>query len=481
MICALAGLSVTAAVPARAEADLPPVRHVFIVVLENKGFGETFKSTSKAPYLARTLTLQGQLLTNYFGIAHVSNPNYIAMISGQAPNAQTQSDCLYFTELRPGTLGSDGQAIGQGCVYPAAVKTIADQLTRKRRTWKGYMEDMGNSPSEPKTCRHPGIGDFDETTFARAGDEYAVRHNPFVYFHSIIDSPACAANDVPLDRLPADLRSQQTTPNYVFIVPNLCNDGHDPSETSTSKNCKTDGKPGGLVRVDAFLKRWVPQIMASPAFRSGGLLVITWDEARWSRVEGGTTNPDAEADASACCGELPGLNTVNPGGPIAGPGGGRTGALLISPWVRPATMNPTPYNHYGLLRSSEDLFGLSHLGYAGQLGLRAFGSDVFNSGPPKLTALRVRPRRIRARPRRAAASYRLSQPAHVTFRIQRARRGRWRRVRGRFGQSGITGANRLRFSTRVRILRPGRYRLVAVPRGFGGKGRKAVKRFRIIR
>ena len=63
---------------------------------------------------------------------------------------------------------------------------------------------------------------------------------------------------------------------------------------------------------------------------------------------------------------------------IVGLGGGRTGALVISPWSKPGSTNPTPYNHYALLRSVEDLFGLGHLGYAGQTGLKPFGADVYN-------------------------------------------------------------------------------------------------------
>jgi hypothetical protein len=64
---------------------------------------------------------------------------------------------------------------------------------------------------------------------------------------------------------------------------------------------------------------------------------------------------------------------------IFGPGGGRTGAVVISPWTKPGTTNDQAYNHYSLLRSVEDLFGLAHLGYAGAPGLRAFGPDVFTA------------------------------------------------------------------------------------------------------
>jgi hypothetical protein len=251
-------------------------------------------------------------------------------------------------------MGADGQAIGSGCVYPASIKTVADQLSATGRSWGGYMEDMGNSATDPATCRHPAVNSRDATQSARKGDQYAMRHNPFVYFHSIIDSPSCAANDVPLDRLPALLASDQV-PSYVFITPNLCHDGHDTP-------C-VDGEPGGLVSADAFLRQWVPMIQASRAFRDGGLLVVTFDEA------------SITGDASSCCvDEAP--NTPNAGGPTPGRGGGRTGAVLLSPYIAPGTRNDTPYNHYSLLRSVEDVFGLPGLGLAAKA--KGFGDDVYD-------------------------------------------------------------------------------------------------------
>src|SRR5438874_5610074 len=120
-----------AAAPASADVAPPPIKHVFVIVLENKGYSETFGPGSQAPYLSTQLTAQGQLLTQYYGIAHQSLPNYVAMVSGQAPNSETQSDCQVFTNVIPGTAGADGQAIGQGCVYPGWVQKIAGQLSAK--------------------------------------------------------------------------------------------------------------------------------------------------------------------------------------------------------------------------------------------------------------------------------------------------------------------------------------------------------------
>ena len=106
----------------------PPVKHVFIVVMENKGYNETFGTDTKAPFLGRELPTAGALLQNYYATGHLSLDNYISMVSGQGPNPITQADCQIYQDVSPGTMGADGQASGAGCVYPSSVKTIANQL-----------------------------------------------------------------------------------------------------------------------------------------------------------------------------------------------------------------------------------------------------------------------------------------------------------------------------------------------------------------
>ncbi|MEY2479058.1 MAG: phosphatidylinositol-3-phosphatase [Actinomycetota bacterium] len=358
-----ASLAIVAVVssPAPATAAVPGIKHVFIIVMENKNYDETFGPDSPAPYLAKELVAQGLLMKEYYGTSHLSLGNYITMVSGQAPNPQTQADCINYTEFVGVASPLDGQFVGTGCVYPPAALTIADQLEAKSLTWKGYMEDMGTP------CRHPALNTTDDTQQAEAGDQYATRHNPFMYFHSIIDDdPQCKARVVDLSALTADLVAESTTPNYSFITPDLCHDGHDDP-------CVNSAQQGGLAGEDEFLKEWVPRILASPAFKKDGLLIVTYDEAE---AAGGSP------DASACCAEPTGPNTPLPG--ITGPGGGRTGSVLLSPFIAPGSVTEIPYNHYSLLRSMEDLFGLEHLGYAAQTGLVAFGADVYTrpQGPP---------------------------------------------------------------------------------------------------
>jgi phosphatidylinositol-3-phosphatase len=343
-------------------AHLPPIRHVFLLLLENQSYELTFAADSAAPYLAHTLPARGALLTRYYSIGHWSLDNYLALISGQAPNEDTQLDCPTFADFQPTApqLDAHGQLPGKGCVYPRSVPTLPDQLEAAGLTWKGYMEDMGNDPArEAASCGHVAVGENERTSFATRTDQYAAKHDPFVYFHSIIDDAArCASHVVNLGRLPQDLASAQTTPSYVFITPNLCNDGHDPE-------C-IDGRHGGLIAIDAFLRKWVPLIEASPAFRADGLLIITFDES----------GSAGSAGSSACCGErpLPGATFV-PG--FAGPGGGRIGAVALSPFIRPGTRSAVPYNHYSLLRTVEAIFGLPFIGYAAEPGLAVLGADVF--------------------------------------------------------------------------------------------------------
>jgi hypothetical protein len=333
------------------------------VLLENENADSTFGPGSAAPYLSRTLTNRGAFLPEYYGVTHLSLGNYIALVSGQGSNPQTQADCQVFSEFAGTAFGPDGQALGQGCVYPSSVATVADQLTASGLTWKGYMEDMGNDPSrESETCGHPPLNEPDPTQMPEPNDQYAARHNPFVYFHSIIDSSDCDRNDVPLTRLPRDLRNVRTTANLSFITPNLCHDGHD-------EPC-VNGEPGGLVSADAWLKQWIPRITRSTAFRRDGLLLITFDEAEAT---------GEEADASACCNQAQFPNTPNNGGPVPGMGGGRVGSVALSPFIARGTVSAHPYNHFSALRTIEDLFGLPYLGYAGSPDPGSFGADVFTS------------------------------------------------------------------------------------------------------
>jgi hypothetical protein len=125
------------------------------------------------------------------------------------------------------------------------------------------------------------------------------------------------------------------------------------------------GGASALADIDSFLSTWIPQIMASPAYRQGGLIEVTFDES---------SGP--QSDSSSCCGELPGPLSLLPG--ITGPGGGRVGAVLLSPFIQPGTVSTTPYNHYSTLATDEQLLGLPRLGEARTV-TSSFGADVFTA------------------------------------------------------------------------------------------------------
>jgi hypothetical protein len=378
---ALLGLACLAGAAGSAQARtrpfrLPKIKHVFVIVLENEGYEATFGEPAADPYLASTLPAEGALLPNYYATGHESNDNYVSLVSGQPPNAENQADCPVFDDVTPGTVLAEGVAAGVGCVYPAAVQNIGTQLTAAGHSWKAYEQDMGNDPGrEAAACGHPSANAVDETQKAQAGDGYATRHDPFVYFHSVIDDQSyCDAHVVALGGadgsmpaaalagetgLASDLRHARRTPAVSFITPNLCADGHDYPCTNEAS---PPGRESALADIDAFLETWVPMITASSAYRHGGLLEIVFDEA-------------ATSDATACCGETPGPGSPLPG--VTGPGGGRTGAILLSPFIRPGTVSTAEYDHYSSLASWERLFGLPAL--ADAAGAPVFGADVFTA------------------------------------------------------------------------------------------------------
>ncbi len=366
------------------------IGHVFVITLENEGYDATFGPASKAPYLSQTLTAEGVLLRQYYGTGHVSLDNYIAMISGQAATNETRNDCQFYADFQLTGVTADGQAIGSGCVYPASIKTLADQLKTAGKTWRGYMGDMGNDPSrEATTCGHPALNALDQTQSAEApstavplGDQYATRHNPFAYFHSIINSPDCQKNVVNLNKLAQDLKSAATTPNFVYITPNLCDDGHDGP-------C-VDGRPGGLASADLFLQKWIPIIMASPAYRHDGLIIINFDEGGATVTQDGAGHYVVTFPGETCCSEQPGPNLgAFPQSATLGSyiinyqnfGGDRTGAVLLSPFLKPGTVSDTPFNHYSFLKTLEEIFDVGYLGYAGQPGLLSFFGCVSSDIP----------------------------------------------------------------------------------------------------
>ena len=291
--------------------DAPPaVKHVFLIVLSGHGYDEAFGAGSPAKYLTGELRKQGELVPGYSATTQGELANEVALVSGQDPTPAITANCPAYTD---------------DCVYPATVKTVADQLTAAGKTWRAYVED------QPAGCSHPAPGAAD----APAGN-YVTWRNPFVYFHSLTDGPDCASFDLGLDQLSFDLTSADTTASLSLIVPNRCHDG-------TDTPCAA-GQPAGLAAADAWLKATIPPILSSAAYKEGGLIAITFDQG-------------------------------------AAGGDNRVGLLLLSQQVKPDSSDEIgTYTHYSLLKAIEDLFGLDHLGHAADPTTSGFDKAIYNAG-----------------------------------------------------------------------------------------------------
>lgn len=375
-----------AAIPVAAEASPPAragttitstglkpgaIKHVWLIILENKSYDATFTGLNQNSYLWKSLPAQGVLLKNYYGTGHYSMDNYISMVSGQAPQEDTQSDCSVknfdigtnASILHTGGSLKKNKNFGQvsslanasqpsganapnglnGCTYPTDVPTLFNQLDAAGKSWKGYAQDLHNQPGrEDAVCGGPGLASNNPTTNpayltaapghplpsgvvsftgAQPNDQYVAKHFPFPWFHSLTGkvqangttTPAltkpvgggsdCGPNHVanldnPARGLYHDLKKASTTPAFSWITPNNCSDAHDAiCKGNNLSGSFANGKPvyqhgtpnpesttpknstGGLYASDLFLRYYIPLIEKSPAFKQGGLIDITFDEA----------------------------------------------------------------------------------------------------------------------------------------------------------------------------------------------------------
>ena len=293
---------VLAAAGAPGAAKVPHVKHVFIVVLENENASTTFGKVQRGAISGADAEEEGRLRAEL--LRHrpqLASTNYIAMVSGQSPNIQTQADCQVYNDVTPGTPARRRPGARHRVRLPDGRRDHRQPARARGLPVEGYMEDMNaNAPKgQQSPCRHPAIGERDPWQSATPTDEYATRHNPFVYFHSLIDfQRTCRQHDVDYTHLRQDLRHRSDRPQLLVHLPGLCNDGHDAP-------C-ANGEPGGLVSANRWLRRAVPTILHSPAFKHRGLLIVTFDEAEATGSEG---------DSSGCCGEQPGPSIVPPDTP----------------------------------------------------------------------------------------------------------------------------------------------------------------------
>ena len=269
--------------------------HFVVVVLEIREFEEVIGDPS-APFI-NGLARRGTLASDYHAITHPSLPNYIALLAGDPLGIS--SDCT-------------------GCQVRGSA--LPDQLESAHISWRAYMEGL------PRPCY----------TGASAGG-YAKKHDPFMYFEQLTGGPARCHHVVALSQLASDLRTGRL-PTFVWITPNLCDDGHDCANAS----------------VDRFLARLVPYLLAELGPR--GVLSIVWDEG---------------SSDSGCCGRA---------------AGGRVPLILAGPSVRAGYRLSTPADHYSLLALIEDSFGLARLRGAACPCTPSLNDAFINDTPPRLLA-----------------------------------------------------------------------------------------------
>jgi hypothetical protein len=245
--------------------------HVFIVVEENHNYSDVVANSS-APYL-NSLANQYGLASNYFANAHPSIPDYFMLTTGQT--------LTLIDALTPD-------------LFPVSDDSVVQELIAAGKTWKSYAEDL------------PDIG----YTGGDSG-KYAVRHNPLAYMTDVQNDSAQKQNLVPFTHFPIDF-STANLPTYSFIVPNLCDDGHD---------CP-------LSTADNWLKTNIDPVIQSPMFQKDGLLIIVFDEADLT-------------DFTA--------------------GGGHVAAVIVSPLAKRSYKSIAFYQHQSVLRLTLESLGVTKL------------------------------------------------------------------------------------------------------------------------
>ena len=335
--------------------DVPALRHIFVIMLENHSKSSVLGDTN-APYL-NSLASSYAVAENYYGVTHPSEPNYVAAISGSN---------WFVNDDNPGNRFDH--------------KNLVDQLEATHHTWGAYMESMPT----------PGyLSDFWPSSSQQL---YASKHNPFVLFNDIRNDPQRLKNVKPYTALATDLLQERTTPDFVWISPNQCHDMHGgvftpvASDGSDGTPCpfgsaKDDPNDAALKqKADAFVHGAVTQIMASPAWRDGrSAIFILTDENDFT----GDPTTDGWESAAGCCDSplLPnGYQFLNSAGapdghvwscpfganPACTYGGGLIPAIIVTNGGGKTNgyTSDVPYNHYSLLATIEASWHLGYLGNA---------------------------------------------------------------------------------------------------------------------
>ena len=300
-----------------ANSAIPHYQHIVEIMMENTSYA-TIIGNPLAPKI-NALAARYGLATNYFGVTHPSEPNYVANIGGSYFGIQDDNQ-FYCT---PGSTAA--HCAGTTVNHTVTAQSLADQLTAAGMTWKGYFQSL--PPIPPSGVIMTGPNANGPYAFKSPSDTvalYASKHNPFVNFAG---TQGALANMVPDTQLAADLAAGNLA-NFSLVVPNQCNDMHGTGGCSDTNGLISAG--------DAYVGAIVSEILGSTSWRQGrNAIVITWDEDDFS---------DVGQPGTGCCG--------------ADPGGGHIVTIVITNKTTGPITDNTAYNHYSLLRSYEDAFGL---------------------------------------------------------------------------------------------------------------------------
>jgi len=337
---ALSALAATALAGGPSPA-MPHYDHIWVIIEENHTTDEIIGNPA-APTFTRLAREYG-FASNYYALRHPSEPNYVALVGGETFGI-ADDDAFYCT---PGKAdwgcGKSGQP---GYVdHTVAGRSLVDQLAHKGLSWKGYFEDIPEPGSLAYRWPSP-----QEPAAGKPDSLYAVKHNGFMTFKSVQDASDRASKIVGFDVLEHDIRAG-TLPNFAHIVPNQCNDMHGLKGHDVPADCVGKNSASLIARGDAMLAHLVGEIMNSRQWKSAesDAIVITFDE---------NDDDKASSHPNGCCG-------LDPNG-TANPGGGWIPTIVIANHGPRGLTDPTPYNHYSLLRTIEDAFGLDgHLRHAG--------------------------------------------------------------------------------------------------------------------
>jgi phosphatidylinositol-3-phosphatase len=320
--------------------DRRSYQHIVVIIEENRAFDDIIGSPM-APNLT-ALANQYGLATRFFAETHPSEPNYVAILGGSTFGIT--DDDAYYCRFGSRDENCSGATRPGYPDHTIVARSLMDQLAEHGLTWRGYFESIPSPGSRlawsPQTADQPA-------------QLYASKHNGFMNFARVQNDPQLATHIVGFDRLKANLASGNL-PNYAQIVPNQCNDMHGLGGANVPRDCVYSNNAGLIARGDTVAGELVQLIQASPVWSStqNVAIVITWDE------NDGAHHAD-DPPAPGCCG-------YDPNDP-ANAGGGRIATIVITNHGPRGVTDNTPYNHYSLLRTTEDAFGIAeHLRAAGE-------------------------------------------------------------------------------------------------------------------